>query len=227
MEEGIGVLKESSLHASLKNWYFRPGDRLEVKVDGSIVDLVRGELCVEFQTRHLYAIKNKVTKLLNSHPVRIIYPLSLEKHILRIDIESEAVLSRRKSPVKGTLFDIFNEVVRIHQLVGNKDFSLEVLLIREDQVLVNDGAGSWRRKGWSVLDRRLLSVEGSVLFSGLGDYKELIPHALKEPFTVADLARAIHRPRRLAGKMAYSLREMDVIRIVGKMGKSYLYKMRA
>jgi len=227
MREGIGVLKESSLHASLKNWYFRPGDFLEVKVDGSIVDLVRGELCVEFQTRHLYAIKNKVTKLLNSHPVRIVYPLSLEKNILRIDIVTEEVLSRRKSPAKGTLFDIFNEVVRIPQLVGNKNFSLEVLFITEDQVLVNDGVGSWRRKGWSVLDRRLLSVEGSVLFSGFDDYKELLPEGLKEPFTAADLASAIHRPRRLAGKMVYSLRGMDVIEIVGKKGKSYLYKMRA
>jgi len=227
MREGIGVLKESSLHASLKEWYFEPGDSLETKVDGSIVDLVRGEMCIEFQTKHLYAIKRKVLKLLNAHPVRIVYPLALEKHIVRIDIETEAILSRRKSTKRGSLFDIFNELVRITQLIGYDSFSFEVLLIREEQVLVNDGAGSWRRKGWSVGDRRLMEVVGSSLFAGLDDYKQLIPKDLKEPFSVMDLARAIYRPRYLASKMAYSLREMNIIEIVGKKGNAYLYKMRA
>jgi hypothetical protein len=227
MREGIGVLKESSLHASLKKWYFEPGDSLESKVDGSIVDLVRGEMCIEFQTKHLYAIKKKVLKLLNAHPVRIVYPLALEKYIVRIDMNTDAVLSRRKSPKRSSLFDIFNELVRITQLISYDYFSFEVLLIREEQVLVNDGAGSWRRKGWSVGDRRLIEVIESSLFTGLDDYKQLIPKGLKEPFSVLDLAKAIHRPRYLASKMAYSLREMNAIEIVGKKGNAYLYKMRA
>jgi hypothetical protein len=227
MREGIGVLKESSLHASLKKWYFETGDRLEVEVEGSIVDLVRGGLCIEFQTKHLYAIKKKVLKLLDSHPVRIVYPLPIEKHILRIDIDTETVLSRRKSPIKGSLFDIFNELVRITQLISYDYFTFEVLFIREEQVLVNDGAGSWRRKGWSVSDRRLIEVVGSSLFMGIEDYKELIPTDLREPFSVKDLAGAIHRPRYLASKMAYSLREMNAIEIAGKKGNAYLYKMRA
>ena len=227
MREGIGVLKKSSLHASLKKWYLEPGDSLEMEVDGSIIDLVRGGMCIEFQTKHLYAIKKKVLKLLSSHPVRIVYPLPLEKHILRIDINTEAILSRRKSPIKGSIYDIFSELVRITQLIGYDNFSFEALLTREEQVLVNDGAGSWRRKGWSVGDRRLIEVVGSSLFTGLDDYKKLIPKDLIEPFSVMDLARAIHRPRYLASKMAYSLREMNVIEMVGKKGNAYLYKMRA
>ena len=227
MREGIGVLKESSLHASLKGWYFKPGDSLEMEVDGSIVDLVRCGMCIEFQTKHLYAIKKKVLKLLTAHPVRIVYPLTVEKHILRIDINTEAVLSRRKSPIKGSLFDIFNELVRITQLIGYDLFSFEALFIREEQVLVNDGAGSWRRKGWSVGDRRLIEVVGSTLFTEMDDYKKLIPKGLNDPFSVKDLAGAIHRPGYLASKMAYSLREMGAIEIVGKKGNAYLYKMRA
>jgi len=227
MREGIGILKESSLHASLKNWYFEPGDNLETEVDGSIVDLVRGEMCIEFQTRHLYAIKKKVLKLMDAHPVRIVYPLPLEKYIMRIDMNTEAVLGRRKSPKKGSLFDIFNELVRITQLVSLENFSFEIVFILEEQVLVNDGAGSWRRKGWSVGDRRLIEVVGSSLFARLDDYKKIIPKDLREPFSVLDLAQAIHRPRYLASKMAYSLREMNAIEIVGKKGKAYIYKMRA
>ena len=107
MREGIGVLKELSLHASLKKWYFKPGDSLEMEVDGSIVDLVRGGMCIEFQTKHLYAIKKKVLKLLTAHPVRIVYPLTVEKHILRIDMNTEAVLSQKKITYKRITFRYF------------------------------------------------------------------------------------------------------------------------
>jgi hypothetical protein len=35
----IGTLRERPLHASLKTWYARPGDRIEVAVDTWIVKL--------------------------------------------------------------------------------------------------------------------------------------------------------------------------------------------
>ena len=46
----IGTLNEGALHAQLKDWYRRPGDRLEQNVGGFVVDLVRGDLLVEIQT---------------------------------------------------------------------------------------------------------------------------------------------------------------------------------
>ena len=49
----IGTLRERPLHASLKRWYAEPGDRAEVAVDGYVIDLVRGDLLIEVQTRGL------------------------------------------------------------------------------------------------------------------------------------------------------------------------------
>jgi hypothetical protein len=40
---GIGTLREGVLHAQLKSWYRKPGDRLEVRVAGYVVDVVRGD----------------------------------------------------------------------------------------------------------------------------------------------------------------------------------------
>ena len=40
---GIGLLNEKPLHASLKQWYARPGDRFEVPVHGFVIDIVRDE----------------------------------------------------------------------------------------------------------------------------------------------------------------------------------------
>ena len=43
----IGTLNEGALHAQLKEWYCRPGDRLEQSVSGFVIDLVRGDLLVD------------------------------------------------------------------------------------------------------------------------------------------------------------------------------------
>ena len=56
----IGTLNENPLHAALKAWYARPGDRIEVPVDGFIVDIVRDDLLVEIQTGNFSAVKEKL-----------------------------------------------------------------------------------------------------------------------------------------------------------------------
>ena len=59
---GIGTLRERPLHASLKRWYAEPGDRTEVAVDGYVIDLVRGDLLIEVQTRGLSSARHKVAR---------------------------------------------------------------------------------------------------------------------------------------------------------------------
>jgi hypothetical protein len=54
---GIGLLNEKPLHASLKQWYARPGDRFEVPVDGFVIDVVRDDLLIEIQTRNFSSLK--------------------------------------------------------------------------------------------------------------------------------------------------------------------------
>jgi hypothetical protein len=225
MQNGIGNLRESSLHLSLKEWYFKPGDLLETQVDGFIVDLVRGDLCIEIQTGNFASIKKKITSLLEHHPVRIVHPVALERLIVRVDMQSERTIQRRKSPKKGSYLDVFSELIRIPHLVERENFSVEVLLVREEQIWLNDGNGSWRRKGWSKSDRRLIEVVQSQLFSSPRDYQSLLPKRLPDLFTVNDLVAASRNDRRFAGKMAYCLRSMGVIELSGKKGRSYLYRI--
>src|SRR6185503_11946586 len=69
---GIGLLNEKPLHASLKQWYARPGDQFEVPVGGFVIDIVRDDLLIEIQTRNFSSIKSKLNKLAHSHRVRLI-----------------------------------------------------------------------------------------------------------------------------------------------------------
>jgi hypothetical protein len=51
----------------------------------------------------------------------------------------------------------------------------------------------------------------------------LIPPDLQEPFSTEELAKCIDQPRWLAQKMAYCLRHMGAIEVIGKKGNSLLY----
>lgn len=218
----IGTLKETSLHASLKQLYSRPGDLLEEKVGNSIIDIVRKELLIEVQTGSFTSLKAKLDMHLCQRPVRIVYPIAVQKTILRI-ASNNSIPTSRKSPKKGRLEELFYELVRITKYIKDPKFSLEVALIEEEIVFVNDGKGSWRRKGWSIADRRLSKIIGYKLFEYVSDYASLLPLDLPNHFTSQDLAIAANMGKNLAGKMLYCLRAIGVIELVGKSGRSNLY----
>ncbi|GAB4434081.1 MAG: hypothetical protein Kow00120_00230 [Anaerolineae bacterium] len=224
---GIGTLNEKSLHAALKAWYAEPGDRFEVAVDGYVIDIVRGDLLVEIQTRNFTAIRRKLVALTASHRVRLVYPVAQEKWIVRVAQDGGGRLSRRKSPKRGTAAQIFDELVRIPQLLAAANFSIDVVLIREEEIRRYDAKRGWRRKGWVTHERRLLEVVDRQRFVTPTDLCTLLPDALAGPFTTADLAAAMGAPRRLAQRMAYCLRALDAITPVGKRGHAILYERSA
>jgi hypothetical protein len=224
VNNGIGTRQESSLHVALKEWYTQPGDHLEEIIDGFVVDIVRGDLLIEVQINHFGAIKNKLMQLLEHHPVRVVHPVPQEKWISRISPDGKILVKHRKSPKQGQLIHLFNELVRIPELVKNPGFSLEILIIQEEDIWRDDGKGSWRRKYWSIYDRRLITVVGQVIFKSPIDYRRFIPHTVPDTFTCQDISETLRQPRSLISKMMYSLRNMGIIEIAGKRGHAFIYR---
>ena len=74
-----------------------------------------------------------------------------------------------------------------------------------------------------IQERRLLEVVDRRTLVSPADAGSFLPSGLAEPFSTADLAQAIRRPRRLAQRMAYCLRKMRVIDLAGKQGNAMLY----
>ena len=223
---GIGTLNEKSLHAALKEWYAQPGDRLEVAVDGYVVDIVRGDLLIEIQTRNFSAAKAKLGDLASRHAVRLVYPIASEKWLVKLPREGTGQAARRKSPKRGRIEDLFTELVSVAPMLRESILSLEVVFTREEEIRRHDGKRGWRRRGWVTEERRLLEVVGQRRFDDPGDFGALVPCTLPQPFTTADLAQALRRPRRLAQRMAYCLREMGEIQPAGRRGRAVLYSRR-
>jgi len=215
----IGTLNETSLHAALKATYAQPGDRLEVPIDGFCIDLVRGDLLVEFQTAGFAAIRRKLETLLPHHRVRLVHPVAEATWIVKV-APGGTVQRRRKSPKRGCVDDVFEELVSLPALLADENFSVEVLMVHAEQRRALRG----RRRGrWSVCERRLLAVVDRWVFESPADLADLLPPGLPEPFTTTDIAKAAGKDLWVAQKMAYCLRESGALTVAGKRGRSILY----
>jgi hypothetical protein len=219
---GIGLLNEKPLHASLKEWYAQPGDQFEVPVDGFVIDIVRDDLLLEIQTGSFASIKSKLATLVRSHQIRLIYPIAQEKWIVQLAKDGSRVATRRKSPKRGRVEDLFWNMVSIPQLISSGNLSLEVLMIREEEARRHERGRKWRRRGWVTAERRLLEVSDRRVFAKPADWLALLPKGF-EPFTARDLAEAMGIGLELAQKMAYSLREAKLVKLIGKRGRANLY----
>ncbi len=222
-QTGININNEKSLHSSIKQWYAVPGDRLEVKVDKYIIDLVREDSLIEIQTKNFSAIRNKLRDLIQYNKVMLVHPIAVEKYIVTMEHTNE-VISRRKSPKKGKLTDLFDELVRIPDLIAEENFILEILMTKEEEIRRKDGKGSWRRKGISIVDRKLLEVTEKIIFKEEKDFLRFLPEELPENFTNKILAKTLKITVYKARKITYCFRKMKIIKEVGKHRNELIFE---
>lgn len=220
--DGIGTLAETSLHAGLIDRFSNPGDSFEVKIEGFLIDIQRGNRLIEIQTRNLGKLKNKILTLKDQYPIDIIFPIATAKWILKTNNKGK-VIQKRKSPKKGKIEDIFNELVNAPLLITPNNVSLIIAMIHAEEIWKNDGKGSWRRKKWSIVGRNLLEVHDTIEFCSPTDFLSLLPKTLSTIFTNKILAEHIGISQGLATKMTFSLRKMGMITLVGKKGRENLY----
>jgi hypothetical protein len=215
--------RESSLHSAIKEWYYHEGDKLEAKVDGYVIDIKRGDLLIEIQTANFSAIKAKLQHLLDRHKVRLVYPIAKQKWIIHRSADSKDTFGRRRSPRQGCLLDLFSELIRIPSLFHNDNLSIDVLMIEEEEMWRNDGKGSWRRKGASIEDRKLIRILETRLFEHKTDFLDVLPRDLPEPFSNRNLAQSLGTHINQSRRVTYSLKKIGVIAEVGKNGNQMLF----
>lgn len=221
----IGTENESSLHSSIKNWYYKPGDMLEVKVEGYVVDIVRDDLLIEIQTKNFGAIRDKLSTLAKSYRVKLVYPIAEEKYIVKIEPSTGEIVSRRKSPKQGKIIDIFDELVSAPCIINEPNITIEVLFIKQEDIYLMDGKGSWRRKGLSIADRKLVDILKAREFETSMDFLDFIPPSITMPFTNRTLSDKSGYPRSKCQKVTYCLKKMGVIEEAGKKGRELLFNI--
>ncbi len=221
---GIGELNEQHLHRALKAYYAGAGTSLEVEIQGYVVDVVREDGLVEIQTGNFASIKRKLTALVPNYPLRLVYPIPVEKWLLKYPQEGgEGTPVRRKSPRRGRPVAVFDELVRFPYLLKLPNFTLELVLIHEEEVRQPVAGRYWHQHGWKTVERRLLKVIEVQTYEDPAQMAGFLPEELPAAFTSADLAEQLAISRSLAQRMAYCLREMGVIEQVGKRNRFNCY----
>jgi hypothetical protein len=222
----IGTRKESSLHNALKFRYTGTDGETEKSMGDYVCDGLtpEGEI-IEVQTGSFGPLRDKARELAAFGPVRIIHPIIINKYIETLNIEGE-VLRRRKSPRKGSEWDLFKNLLYAPELAATPGLSIELALIDVLEQRVEDGKGSWRRKGASISGRELAGWHSSLCLSSAKDYSRFLPFASGEEFTTRDLAAKARINAALAGKTLYVLSKIGIAERVGKKGNSFLYKIK-
>jgi hypothetical protein len=221
--KSIGVENESGLHRALKFRYAGIQGETEAPVGTYVADGVKddGEI-IEVQTGSFGPLKAKVRELARRGPVRIVHPVIVNKYIDLFDGEGKK-LHRRKSPRKGSEWDLFKALLYAPELPLIPELCIELALVDVLEKRVADGGGSWRRKGQRITGRELAAWHGAILLNSPADYRRFIPFAAGEPFTVNDLRDMAHIPRPLAAKALYVLYKMGLVSRPGKKGNAWVY----
>jgi hypothetical protein len=212
---------ETSLHRQLKE-RFGPasGGRAEVALGGYRVDAVAPDgALVEVQSGALGPLRAKLGRLLPRHKVRVVKPVVVARRLIRRARRDGADLSARRSPKRGAMVDVFDDLIGLARVFPHPNLAVEVLAVEIDEVRVP------RRRwpGHAVVDRRLREVVATVPLRVAADLWTLLPEGVEGPFTTFDLAERLGRPLAFAQRVAYCLRLSGAAETVGKRGNRLVY----
>jgi hypothetical protein len=214
---------EMSLHRSLKDRYAAgEADRREVRVAGFRIDAVdeTGRF-VEIQSGALGPLCRKLQRLLPQHRLRIVKPVILSRRLLQTSPRNGSVLSVRRSPKRGSLVDIFDDLIGLVRIFPHTNLDIEILGVTIDEVRIRRR----RRPGFRVADRRLGEIRETAILAHAGDLWSILPSACHGhgPFTTVELAQRLEKPVWFAQRVAYCLRKTGAACITGKKGNRLIY----
>lgn len=218
---------ETSLHRQLKAIYAESAEQTEVRLGRFRIDVVRGEELIEIQHGSLAAIRNKIQSLLNEHRVRVVKPIVLSKQLIKRAGLGRRIVDRRRSPKRGTIWELFHDLVYFSRVFPHPNLVLEVPLVDvEEWRYPGHGRRRWRhRRDHQVEDQRLLQIAAIYCFQTAQDLARLLPHDLPAPFHTQHLCQSLQIAPSFAQRIAYSLRETGAIHGVGKSGNLLLYEL--
>ncbi len=212
---------ESSLHRQLKERFgVVCGGRNEVRVGRYRVDAVDGEgRLVEVQAGPLSALRAKLDCLLETQTVRVVKPVVLLRRIVRRARPHGPEISARRSPKRGALIDVFDELVGLARVFPHPNLTIEVVGVAIDEIRVP------RRNRDQVVDRTLVAMTSGVTLREGDDLWSLLPDGLglDGPLTTLDLAYRLGRPIEFAQRVAYCLRHAGAVKPRGVERRRRVY----
>lgn len=221
-ENVIGVLSEKTLHKTIKNIF--EGNQLyqEVKIDKYYVDICINNKIIEVQTKQFNKLRDKLNYLIsiNKYDINVVYPVFTNKTIFNIN---EGIVDKgKKSPKKFKVPELFHELYMIKNLLPNNCLTITILLFEVNEYRIKKN----NRKGFECFDRVPTKLVDVITLDKLEDYVNLLPDNLNEMFTSKEICEKTKTNIKYVNKMLNVLKFLNVIELIGKDGKKFVYKKK-
>lgn len=231
---GIGMQKEKSLHAILKNYMDPDPAHQEVPVGSFIADICdagTGRI-VEVQTANMGAMREKLTAFLPDWQVTVLHPIAHRKKITWIDPETGELLKTNTSPTIGSFYEIFRELYKIDAFLSDPNLTVMPVLIDLTEYRLQDGWGRGGKRGSHRFERMPDALVDELVLRTPEDYAVFLPadaDALPDPFTAKEFEEAvgIHRKSLQYSTILRILTELGVVERVGQTSRrAWQYHIR-
>lgn len=190
------------------------------------IDAVRDDELVEIQCASLSAIRSKIRSLVHRHRVRVVKPIVLRTRIAKKKTAKGKVTSRRMSPKRGDLLDLFDDLIYFTRVFPHENLVLEIAMVHVEQTRVPCRRHRRRwRQDYRVLDVQLERIDSTHELQSADDLRRLVGLDRSiESFTTEDIARITNRPRWFAQKIAYVLKHTAAIEPIGRTRAGIIYR---
>ncbi len=222
--KSVGLLSEKTVHAVLKE-YFEPDHTFhEVKVGTHFADICKDGYITEIQTRSLGNLRKKIDVFLPEYVVRVVYPIPATKYLSWMDPSSGEILSRHKSPKKGSFFDAGREIWALSSFLGHPHLQIHLMLIDMEEYRLQNGWSRNRKRGSERYDRIPLALCDELVLCDPVSYEALFPESLTDDFTAKDFRKATKTSDRVAGALLSVLVRLGIVCKSGQKGRAFLYR---
>ncbi|MDL2233986.1 hypothetical protein LJC63_10485 [Ruminococcaceae bacterium OttesenSCG-928-L11] len=224
-KKGIGTLSEKTLHAVLKRYYDPFEQNHEIRIGSHVADIVGESGIIEIQTRAFDRLRGKLTQFLSVAPVTVVYPVAGVKWLSWMDPETGEIVSRRKSPRRGTAHDVFYELYKIKQFTTDPHLTLVIPILELEEIRYLNGWSRDKKRGSSRCERVPIALMEEIVLQKPSDYLALVPFSAADAFTTQDYAKACGISRNTAGTELHILHYLGALERVGKKGNFHLYRV--
>ena len=215
---------EKTLHNVLKHYFEPDKSRHEIKVGGFVADIVTDLKIIEIQTRALNSLRKKLSVLLESHPILLVYPITRIKWLYWIDKKTGEVTKKRKSPKIGRIYDAIHELYKIRLLLNHPNLSLCIVLVDIEEYRNLDGWSTDKKKGSTRYNRIPIDIAEEIYITTPEEFNMFIPENLENQFTSKDYKAVAKIPLHTAQTGLNILNYVDAVERVGKNGNLYVYE---
>ena len=204
---GKGMLGEKALHSALK-YYYEPDETChEREAWGFFADVLNEDGIIEIQTRSLWSLKKKLPVYLERTRVTLVHPVVRRRSLIYLDPETGELSAPRLSPVRGSIYTAFPELIHIKEFLAHPNLLVVVPIVDAEEYRIRLEQKKRRRvpavKKFELVPTALIE---EWVFACPEDWLRLVPEPLQMTgFTVRELAEASKNTVGAAGLVASTL----------------------